>query len=83
MYWAYILQNPEGKFYIGQTDDLALRLHIHYQTYLLQSATNLNGPWAAVSGRAAAEVTGTVRFTDPMPASAAKFYRTQGSAPIY
>ena len=22
MYWTYILQNPAGHFYIGQTDDL-------------------------------------------------------------
>jgi len=27
MFCVYILQNPAGKFYIGQTDDLPARLH--------------------------------------------------------
>jgi len=26
MYWVYILQNPTGRFYIGQTDNLSIRL---------------------------------------------------------
>ena len=26
MFWVYILQNPVGRFYIGQTDDLPTRL---------------------------------------------------------
>jgi predicted GIY-YIG superfamily endonuclease len=26
MFWVYILQNPAGRFYIGQTDDLTTRL---------------------------------------------------------
>ena len=56
---------------------------IPYQTYVLQSATNLNGPWSTASGPVAADVTGMVRFTDTSPAAAARFYRTQGSAPIY
>ena len=29
MYCAYTLQNPRGKFYIGQTEDLAARLESH------------------------------------------------------
>jgi hypothetical protein len=29
MFWVYILRNPAGKFYIGQTDDLAARLRSH------------------------------------------------------
>ncbi|MGA3266195.1 MAG: glycoside hydrolase family 9 protein [Verrucomicrobiota bacterium] len=56
---------------------------IPYQAYYLQSATNLNGPWSTVSGSVTADVTGTVRFTDTSPAVTAKFYRTQGSMPIY
>ncbi|MGD0744398.1 MAG: glycoside hydrolase family 9 protein [Verrucomicrobiota bacterium] len=56
---------------------------IPYQTYYLQSATNLTGPWSTVSGSVVADVTGTVRFTDTTPATTTKFYRSQGSAPIY
>jgi endoglucanase len=56
---------------------------IPYQTYLLQSATNFNGPWGTASGPMVADVTGMVRFTDITPASTTKFYRSQGSAPIY
>ena len=32
MFWVYILQNPAGKFYIGQTDNPELRLHSHNRT---------------------------------------------------
>ena len=47
MYWVYILQNPSGKFYIGQTDDLGLRLHSHNRTdRSLGKYTRKNGPWS-------------------------------------
>src|SRR5436190_968604 len=26
MFWVYILENPQGRFYVGCTDDLPLRL---------------------------------------------------------
>jgi putative endonuclease len=29
MFWVYILQNPVGKFYIGQTEDLCKRVAEH------------------------------------------------------
>jgi predicted GIY-YIG superfamily endonuclease len=32
MFWVYILQNPKGRFYIGQTDDLQARLFSHNRT---------------------------------------------------
>ena len=58
---------------------------IPYQTYVLQTATDINGPWSTDTfvGPATADVTGMVRFTDTSPAPAAEFYRTQGAAPIY
>ena len=31
-FWVYILQNPRGKFYIGQTEDLAARVAFHNRT---------------------------------------------------
>ena len=50
MYFVYILENPSGRFYIGQTDHLARRLSQHNQPresgcrkYSLK-----NGPWKLV-----------------------------------
>ena len=49
MYWVYILQNPGGKFYIGQTDDLDRRLHSHNRTdKTFGEFTRKNGPWELV-----------------------------------
>src|SRR5678815_4994281 len=46
MFWVYILQNPVGRFYIGHTDDLTLRLHSHNRTdTTLGKFTRKNGPW--------------------------------------
>jgi hypothetical protein len=56
---------------------------IPYQTYVLQWATNINGQWRTAPGSVEADVTGRVRFTDLTPAAATKFYRSQGSVPIY
>ena len=32
MFWVYVLQNPKGRFYIGQTEDLPARLVSHNDT---------------------------------------------------
>ncbi len=49
MFWVYILQNPDGKFYVGHTDDLDLRLHSHNRTdRTLGKFTRKNGPWELV-----------------------------------
>ena len=49
MCWVYILQNAQGRFYIGQTDDLDLRLHSHNRTdRTLGKFTRKNGPWELV-----------------------------------
>jgi predicted GIY-YIG superfamily endonuclease len=46
MYRVYILENPAGKFYIGHTDDLNLRLHSHNRTDIARGKfTRKNGPW--------------------------------------
>ncbi|MGA3266463.1 MAG: glycoside hydrolase family 9 protein [Verrucomicrobiota bacterium] len=55
---------------------------IPYQTYHLQAATSLNGPWTTVSGAVTAPVTGLMQFTHN-PNSAQTFYRVQGPMPIY
>ena len=49
MFWVYILQNPDGRFYIGHTDDLTLRLHSHNRTDIIRGKfTRKNGPWELV-----------------------------------
>ena len=49
MCWVYILKNPAGKFYIGQTDDLAARLRNHNRTDRIGGKfSRKNGPWTLV-----------------------------------
>jgi len=49
MFWVYILQNPKGTFYIGQTDNLELRVVSHNRTDKLGGKfTRKNGPWTLV-----------------------------------
>jgi putative endonuclease len=49
MFWVYILQNPQGKFYIGQTHDLVERLASHNSTDTAAGQfTRKNGPWQLV-----------------------------------
>ncbi|MGA3268605.1 MAG: glycoside hydrolase family 9 protein [Verrucomicrobiota bacterium] len=55
---------------------------IPYQTYYLQAATSLNGPWTTVSGPVTAGVTGMLQFTHN-PNSAQTFYRTLGQTQLY
>ena len=46
MFLVYILQNPQGKFYVGQTEDLASRLESHNDTLgAAGKFTRKNGPW--------------------------------------
>ena len=45
-FFTYVLENPEGKFYIGQTSNLGKRLANHNQTDTAQGKyTRKNGPW--------------------------------------
>ena len=46
IFWVYILQNPAGRFYIGRTDDLPIRLESHNRTDKADGKfTRKNGPW--------------------------------------
>ena len=48
-FWVYILQNPQGTYYIGQTDDLDGRLTNHNRTDKTSGKfTRKNGPWTLV-----------------------------------
>ena len=49
MVWVYILQNPQGVFYVGHTDDLQARLASHNrEDQIAGKFTRKNGPWELV-----------------------------------
>jgi putative endonuclease len=49
MFWVYVLENPHGKFYVGQSQDLAQRLLDHNRTDRFEGHfTRKNGPWKLV-----------------------------------
>ena len=49
MFYVYILENPAGKFYIGQTDDIKRRLTEHNSPEAgSKKFTHKNGPWKLV-----------------------------------
>jgi putative endonuclease len=48
-FWVYILRNPMGRFYVGQTDDLGMRLESHNRTDSINGKyTRKNGPWVLI-----------------------------------
>jgi putative endonuclease len=49
-YFVYILQNPKGRFYIGQTEDLLRRIEQHNnpQHNLAKYTSKHTGPWQLV-----------------------------------
>ena len=49
MFWAYILENPHGHFYIGHTSDLEQRLASHNRPDRVAGKyTRKHGPWRLV-----------------------------------
>ena len=49
MYWAYVLENLHGQFYVGQTGDLRERLHDHNLGDKISGKyTRKHGPWSIV-----------------------------------
>ena len=49
MFWVYILQNPNGHFYVGHTDSLRNRVVSHNRTdKISEKFTRKNGPWTLV-----------------------------------
>jgi putative endonuclease len=47
-FWVYILENLEGRFYVGSTDDVDRRIREHNEQFGNQSFTHKNGPWRLV-----------------------------------
>ena len=49
MFWVYILENAQGRFYVGHTDDVPRRLEEHNASEKVGSKyTHKNGPWILV-----------------------------------
>ena len=49
MFWVYVLENPRGKFYIGQTENIADRVTDHNRTDSFDGHfARKNGPWKLV-----------------------------------
>ena len=46
MAWVYVIQNPEGKFYVGMTTDLKQRLENHNSG--VSNWTKHRGPWQLI-----------------------------------
>ena len=45
MFWVYVLENPRGKFYVGQTENIAERVKDHNRTDSFDGHfTRKNGP---------------------------------------
>jgi predicted GIY-YIG superfamily endonuclease len=45
-FWVYVLENGDGRFYVGQTDDLDRRLTQHNELGPSKGKYTLkNGPW--------------------------------------
>ena len=49
MYYVYVLENSEGHFYVGHSEDLRQRLQSHNDTGPIHGKfTRKNGPWELV-----------------------------------
>jgi hypothetical protein len=49
MFWVYVLENPRGKFYVGQTANIVERVRDHNRTDCFEGHfTRKNGPWKLV-----------------------------------
>ncbi len=49
MFRVYVLENPRGKFYVGQTKNIAERVQDHNRTDSFEGHfTRKNGPWKLV-----------------------------------
>ncbi|HUU95632.1 MAG TPA: GIY-YIG nuclease family protein [Phycisphaerae bacterium] len=45
-FWTYILENPAGRFYIGQTDDLGRRIEDHNSPDKVGTKFTQYQPWS-------------------------------------
>ena len=49
MFWVYVIENSQGRFCSGHTDDLARRLAEHNPEEKIRTKhTHKNGPWSLV-----------------------------------
>jgi predicted GIY-YIG superfamily endonuclease len=49
MFYVYVLENPQGRFYVGQTGNISKRLNDHNRTDCFEGHyTRKDGPWRLV-----------------------------------
>lgn len=83
LFKVYILENPAGKFYIGQTENLDSRLDSHNSTDESEGEyTRKNGPWKLVwqedqSSRASAMRRDTAGANQPYPSLTSSPFSTR------
>jgi putative endonuclease len=53
-WYVYVLRNPDGKLYIGQSDNLSRRVHQHNDPLhtLTRTTKRFRGPWNLVHSEA-------------------------------
>jgi putative endonuclease len=62
MFCVYVLENPSGKFYVGQTGNIAERIQDHNRTDCFEGHfTRKNGPWKLVWSEAHTSRSSAVR----------------------
>ena len=78
-YWTYILQNPDGRFYVGSSQDLVERLKSHNDIENPRGKyTRKNGPWELVwSERHATRASAMKREREVKAKKSAKWIREQ------
>ena len=78
MFWVYILQNPRGTFYVGQTENLSVRLQDHNRIDTFDGHfTRKNGPWRLVwTERHRSRGSATLRERQIKRMKSAKWIRT-------
>ncbi|MBV9732737.1 MAG: GIY-YIG nuclease family protein [Verrucomicrobia bacterium] len=81
MAWVYVIQNAEGRFYIGMTTDLVERLVDHNTG--VSKWTKYRGPWKLIWSRQCASVSEARKLENKLKRQGrgSGFYRMIGLTP--
>jgi len=81
MAWVYVIQNAEGRFYIGMTTDLADRLSDHNNG--VSKWTKYRGPWKLIWSQECATISEARRLESRLKRQGRGngFYKLSGLTP--
>jgi putative endonuclease len=81
MAWVYVIQNAEGRFYIGMTTDLEARLSDHNDG--VSKWTKHRGPWKLIWSQECASIGEARKLENKLKRQGrgSGFYRMIGLAP--